>query len=204
MRREREEEERKCASAATTLPSHTLSPLSPSPPQVQRYREHIASKHADVAADGGTDTASVASGATSTAGPAAPAPPPAVMDVGAKAGYYTEKSPKALLAEWAAGAKRGRPRYRAKGEGGGGEDGAAAPSSSFTAKVVIPGTPGKPDTDTVAFSPRGETYPSAADAEQAAAVAGLHAVAGDRALHRILPRAYRPQWEAACEAATPS
>ena len=200
------------------LRSTSLSLRLPFSCQVQRYREHLASKHADV--EGGeADAVSLASGSSASAAassgpsPSQPPPPPAAMDVGARAGYYTEKSPKVLLQEWAAGARdRGKPRYRAKCEGGGGgggeggEGGDAAPaptppSSSFTAKVVIPGTPSKPDTDTVAFTPRGATYPSAAEAEQAAAVAGLHAVAGDRALHRVLPRAYRPQWESACEAA---
>ena len=31
-------------------------------------------------------------------------------------------------------------------------------------------------------------------AEQLAAVAALHRVAGERALHRVLPPAYRPLW----------
>jgi len=35
-----------------------------------------------------------------------------VMDVGAKAGYYTEKSPKMMLLEWCQQQKRPTPRYR--------------------------------------------------------------------------------------------
>jgi dsRNA-specific ribonuclease len=35
-----------------------------------------------------------------------------VMDVGARAGYYTEKSPKMLLHEWCLQQKRPTPRYR--------------------------------------------------------------------------------------------
>ena len=34
------------------------------------------------------------------------------MDVGAKAGFYTEKSPKMLLQEWCMQQKRPCPRYR--------------------------------------------------------------------------------------------
>lgn len=34
------------------------------------------------------------------------------MDVGAKAGFYTEKSPKMLLQEWCIQKKRPSPRYR--------------------------------------------------------------------------------------------
>ena len=34
------------------------------------------------------------------------------MDVGAKAGFYTEKSPKMLLHEWCIQKKRPTPRYR--------------------------------------------------------------------------------------------
>lgn len=34
------------------------------------------------------------------------------MDVGAKAGFYTEKSPKMLLHEWCMQKKRPTPRYR--------------------------------------------------------------------------------------------
>lgn len=35
-----------------------------------------------------------------------------MMDVGAKAGYYTEKSPKMMLLEWCQQQKRPTPRYR--------------------------------------------------------------------------------------------
>ena len=35
-----------------------------------------------------------------------------MMDVGAKAGYYTEKSPKMMLLEWCQQQKRSTPRYR--------------------------------------------------------------------------------------------
>ena len=110
------------------------------------------------------------------------------MDVGARAGYYTQKSAKQLLLEWAQGAKRIKPRYKSKGGDGG-----------YTAKVVLPGSaPGGAD-DVVAFTPKGVMYETADAAEQAAAVAGLHAVAGDRALHRVLPAEHRAQWDAATE-----
>ena len=115
------------------------------------------------------------------------------MDVGAKAGYYTHKSPKQLLLEWAQTGKRVKPRYRARAA----VDGA----SGHTAKVVLPGAaPGGKD-DIVAFTPKGVTCESAAEAEQAAAVVGLHAVAGDRALHRVLPPAYTQLWDDLTETA---
>ena len=143
------------------------------------------------------------------------------MDVGSRGGYFTEKSPKMLLLEWCQSNSRGKPRYRAKAVGGGGgEEGGgretpseavgddASDSSAFTAKVVIPApasssrSQAKRDADTVvAFTPRGRSYASAADAEQAAAVSGLHAVAGDRALHRVLPRQFREQWDSLGELA---
>ena len=144
-----------------------------------------------------------------------------MMDVGSRGGYFTEKSPKMLLLEWCQSNSRGKPRYRAKAVGGGGgEEGGgretpseavgddASDSSAFTAKVVIPApasssrSQAKRDADTVvAFTPRGRSYASAADAEQAAAVSGLHAVAGDRALHRVLPRQFREQWDSLGELA---
>ncbi len=37
------------------------------------------------------------------------------MDVGAKAGFYTQKSPKMLLHEWCIQKKRPTPRYRIYG-----------------------------------------------------------------------------------------
>ena len=43
------------------------------------------------------------------------------MDVGAKAGFYTEKSPKMLLHEWCMQKKRPTPRYRIT-EAGEGEE----------------------------------------------------------------------------------
>lgn len=38
------------------------------------------------------------------------------------------------------------------------------------------------------------------DMEQRAAVTALHRVAGDRALHRVLPQAYLPLWQELCTA----
>lgn len=35
-----------------------------------------------------------------------------MMDVGAKTGYYTQKSPKMMLLEWCQQQKRPTPRYR--------------------------------------------------------------------------------------------
>ena len=41
------------------------------------------------------------------------------------------------------------------------------------------------------------------EAEQRAAVTALHRVAGDRALHRVLPQAYRPLWQELCATVSP-
>ena len=42
------------------------------------------------------------------------------------------------------------------------------------------------------------------EAEQRAAVTALHRVAGDRALHRVLPDAYRPLWQELCTSVSPA
>lgn len=41
------------------------------------------------------------------------------------------------------------------------------------------------------------------EAEQRAAVTALHRVAGDRALHRVLPQVYLPLWQELCAAVSP-
>ena len=41
------------------------------------------------------------------------------MDVGSKAGYYTHKSPKLQLLEWAQSKKMAKPRYSARQQEGG-------------------------------------------------------------------------------------
>ncbi len=41
------------------------------------------------------------------------------------------------------------------------------------------------------------------EAEQRAAVTALHRVAGDRALHRVLPEAYLPLWQELCATVSP-
>ena len=51
---------------------------------------------------------------------AAPAPAGGgMMELGSKAGYYTSKSPKMLLAEWAQKEKMQRPRFSSRSQEGG-------------------------------------------------------------------------------------
>ncbi len=110
--------------------------------QVQRFREHIQKKHADVEDGDAAPTAESASATPAgshsqqqvthkaqqkclscgslpwrqwTLLPCTDGTPPLqgkTMDVGAKAGFYTEKSPKMLLHEWCMQKKRPTPRYR--------------------------------------------------------------------------------------------
>ena len=61
-------------------------------------------------------------------------------------------------------------------------------------QVVLPDRH-KPDNDHVLFLPLEMAQPTSEAAEQAAAVCALHDIAGARAMHRILPPAFRPMWE---------
>ena len=112
--------------------------------QVQRLREHIDKKHAELADANGGATADASADSKGTAESSAQQTLQAgskasrhcrhfsrcfsdvgcvrcpdtlymqgkTMDVGAKAGFYTEKSPKMLLQEWCIQKKRPTPRYR--------------------------------------------------------------------------------------------
>eukprot|EP00884_Botryococcus_braunii_P007206 jgi/Botrbrau1/16487/Bobra.0142s0081.1 len=173
--------------------------------QLERYREHLK-KHAgeeDAGDDegpsgvppgppGGPDASTSAGPAP--AGPATRPPVPAsapglaqagkMMDVGAKAGYYTEKSPKMMLQEWCTQQKRARPRYVLQKLDGG----------VFGCKVVLP-DPKDKEKDVVVFLPKEEGVSDETLAEQQGAVAALRRVQGDRALHRVLPLVFRGLWE---------
>lgn len=101
--------------------------------QLERYREHLK-KHADETAAAGPEGDAGAEPSAAEAEPSVPAggarqnptgaaggarQNPSVdtqggskmMDVGARAGYYTEKSPKMMLMEWTQQQKRPKPRY---------------------------------------------------------------------------------------------
>lgn len=154
---------------------------------------HIKKQHAEEAADppqdAATSTAPAAAAADSAAAiPAAAAPKPApkkeaVMDVGSRAGAYAFKSPKLLLQEWCAKERTPRPRYK------------ALPGSAgrHRARVVIP-HPKKSELDRLLVLPDQQAAEDEEEAQQRAAVLGLHAVAGDRALDTLLPPAYRDLW----------
>jgi hypothetical protein len=115
------------------------------------------------------------------------------MDVGVRGGYFDEKSPKLLLAEWCQRAKRPHPRYVPQQAGGG----------AWGCKVVVPDAKGVADRDLIVWL---DSSLSARDAEEAAqrgAVAALHAVQGDRALDYVLPSRYRVVWRELCEKVGP-
>ena len=161
------------------------------------------------------------------------------MDVNARAGFYTEKSPKMLLHEWCIAQKRPTPRYRVTpADDGGGAmrckvaqfclvtlcsnlqfplDGRNATTDWCSAALrqwapvlgsigcgdeglaagqVVLADPKDRDKDVVVFlgAEQAQQADRPEQAEQAAAVAALHRVAGERALHRVLPPAYRPLW----------
>ena len=139
------------------------------------------------------------------------------MDVGAKAGFYTEKSPKMLLQEWCIQKKRPTPRYRIIA----GDEGeqitkakvstmlqpsieSACRSVSDTAVYaglellacgqVVLADPKDRDKDVVVFLETAHQIANIEEAGQRLAVTALHRVNGDRALHRVLPEQYRSLW----------
>ncbi|KAK9846310.1 hypothetical protein WJX81_001334 [Elliptochloris bilobata] len=145
--------------------------------QVQRYRDHLQSKHPEAAA--AAEDGAEAQQAPALVAPAAPAPPQ-------QGAFVAEKTPKMLLADWCQQNKRPRPRFRVSA--------APAAPDSFVAKVVLPD--GKDsEKDVVVFLDAAHAAGSEEEAAQRGAVAALARVAGERALHRVLPRAYRDLWQ---------
>ena len=145
------------------------------------------------------------------------------MDVGAKAGFYTEKSPKTLLHEWCMQKKRPTPRYRitAVEEGeqitkakvqccgrpclGGifvcsrcyqpvSDSMVRGRGMGWACLQVVLADPKDRDKDVVAFLAAEHQCSSQEESGQRVAVTALHRVAGERALHRVLPEMYRPLW----------
>lgn len=103
------------------------------------------------------------------------------MDIGSKAGYYTSKSPKLQLLEWCQKDNKPNARYNARrAEGGDG----------WSCKVVLP-DPKRNENDQVIFLPQELAAPDAWEAEQRAAVAALHFIAGNRQLEMVLPQQVR-------------
>lgn len=67
------------------------------------------------------------------------------------------------------------------------------PENSDHMQVVLPD--GKDfKKDTVIFLDAAKAAASEEEAQQAAALAALHTVAGDRSMHRILPRQHLDDW----------
>jgi hypothetical protein len=66
----------------------------------------------------------------------------------------------------------------------------------FSVPQVVLSDPKDDTKDIVVFLDKEEGTPDEELAGQRGAVAALHRVQGDRALHRVLPVAFRPQWEA--------
>ncbi|KAK9809193.1 hypothetical protein WJX72_011126 [[Myrmecia] bisecta] len=156
--------------------------------QVQRLKEHIAKKHPPED-EGGDDAASVAGSSAAAEGPsnvAQQAAPPGgkMFDVGSRAGFYTERSPKMILMEHCTKQKLGKPRFQARPDKHG----------TIGCRVVIPNL--KDNTkDIVVFLEESQAAATEEEAQQRGAVAMLHRIAGERALHRVLPPAYRPLWD---------
>ena len=90
-----------------------------------------------------------------------------------------------FLHEWCQKQKRPVPKYTPREQ----EEGA------WGCKVVMR-DPKNDDKSIVCFVDRDAPCATKEDAIQAAAVVGLHRVAGERALHRVLPKEYLPLWDA--------
>ncbi|GAQ91802.1 ATP-dependent RNA helicase A [Klebsormidium nitens] len=141
-----------------------------------RLKEHIKNKHADgVNHKTGADALS----ASGTEGPEAAVGSAEVAE--AAIPKYLVKSPKQMLSEWCQKQKRPAPKFKlVEAEGG-----------MFRCRVVIP-DPKDSEKDILLWWNEGA--PNSEAAQQAAAVAGLHAVAGERRMDRILPDEFREQW----------
>ena len=106
-----------------------------------------------------------------------------LFDVGSGKGFYDKKSPKMMLMEWCRKHKRPNPRYTVQNLDGG----------RFGCKVVLK-DPKHADQDVVVFLDKEKAVRSKEEAQQLGALAGLHRVQGDRALHLTLPKQFVPVW----------
>jgi len=139
----------------------------------------------------GSGAASAPAAASSSSSSAAAAAPKVMMDVGARGGYFDEKSPKLLLQEWCTRNKRPQPRYVTQS---GGSRANGPPKGQYGCKVVLPDPKGVADRDVVVFLDSSLAAGDGEEAAQRGAVAALHAVQGDRALDYVLPARYRMVW----------
>jgi len=140
--------------------------------QVERLRNHIKTKHQDEENEEKNDNQAKTEEKKSEV----------TMDVGSKGGYYTQKTPKMFLHEWCQKHKRPTPKYRSK----------RLDENRWTCKVVLLDPKDKDKTKVFYLD---KESCSEDEACQSAAVKALHGVAGDRAMHRVLPKAYVGQWE---------
>ena len=147
--------------------------------QSGRLTDHIKRKHAEEAKE-----AEERREEEGKAGQASSGGGVVTMDVGSKGGYYTQKTPKMFLHEWCQKHKRPVPKYHPKqGEG-----------DRWTCKVVLH-DPKKKENTLVYFLDKDRSCATKEEACQRAAVVGLHGVAGERAMHRVLPKNYVPMWD---------
>ena len=114
-----------------------------------------------------------------------------IMDIGSKAGAYDYKSPKLLLHELLIRNKQPKARYKSLPD--------SNSSDLWRCKVVLP-HPKNSEKDTVIFLDSAHVARSENEAQQRAAVAALHRIAGDRSIDKLLPPPYLPFWKALAEA----
>ncbi|QDZ20021.1 DExH-box ATP-dependent RNA helicase [Chloropicon primus] len=146
--------------------------------QSGRLTDHIKKKHADQAEE---DLKNVDQKKQEGQG----SKNAVTMDVGSRGGYYTQKTPKMFLHEWCQKQKRPIPKYHPKQQGEG---------DKWTCKVVMH-DPKKKENTIVFFLDRELSADTKEEACQMAAVVGLHRVAGDRAMHRVLPKTFLSLWD---------
>eukprot|EP00850_Spirogloea_muscicola_P006660 SM000032S12044 [mRNA] locus=s32:111779:119402:- [translate_table: standard] len=180
-----------------------------------RFQEHLRSRHADQDQEPGQEeassaTAGAADGAAASdrAGPAGddqqPARLPAAGGGGGPQGdslgaagdvrpdgklAYLVKSPQTLLNEWCQKNKRPSARFKQIVVEGG----------CYHCRVVLPDA--KDSKNDMVLWYRERAALTGLEAQQRAAVMGLHWVLGDRRLDRVLPAEFRQQWKELDEAA---
>ena len=158
--------------------------------QDERLKNHIKKKHSEEVTEGqaagkcSSSADASATGATNGDGSAKKATE-IIQDVGSKGGYYTHKTPRMFLHEWCQRQKRPTPKYHAKQQGEG---------DKWVCKVILHDPKNKEKTQ-VYFVDKELSADTKEEAQQKAALIGLHNVAGDRAMHRVLPKAYVPLWD---------
>ena len=106
------------AAAAGRPPAPASARPPPSHPAAAALVAAAAAAAADTAAPPKRPGSSAPPAPTAAASPSGSSSV-SIMDVGSKAGYYTHKSPKLQLLEWAQSKKMAKPRYSARQQEGG-------------------------------------------------------------------------------------